>query len=1024
MSAEDSKSCPGCGETIPAEAPDGLCPKCLLTGIVEHPAPPPSEISLEEVQDSFPKFEILELIGIGGIGRVYRVRDPQVDREVALKILSPDRVEDPEWIERFTREAKALARLNHPHIVQVHSFGTDPQPHLVMEFVDGVNLRQTMEAGGLSAREALVIVPKLCDALHYAHEHGVLHRDIKPENILVDTEGRVKLVDFGLAKLHDEDSLPFTLTQSGAKLGTIAYMAPEQVEKPSEVDHRADIYSLGVVFYEMLTGELPLGRFPTPSEANGTDERLDGVVMRTLEKKKEKRYPDAGTMGTEVTQVSRLESVPKAPEPSQPKNRGKLVLGIAAALLLLFVVIPSLMIVSYLAIQKDKAQEIAEAERAKMEEVQKEALKAREIELAKRSQKRQQEWDDKTKRIERARRWTEAVSSTTNVEGKQEALREILEAIRSEDPDEILQGLSVFPYLGEVEFDREPFQDPIRRQLKNEDWEIRGTAITSLFTTDYTESDLQSVIGTVDSVPANYLERVAWPLAKDNEKDFTAKHGKEMLKLLEKGLAADIPNALSKTKFDSRGILGVLWGAKVTPEIESLVIEWSKLDATESGMINTGSRGYNAFYHALSVLRNKSSASVERLLFLAESPDTVNIGGRCLWGFKGTVPDKADQQTVASAVIKLLGQRNGQYQWKEGLDLLDGFATPVHLPALEELAARETLPKERKQKLEALISKLSQQANQPSQKPLDLAFRLFDEIAPTDDPEAKKKAIQQMLDAMQSDDPEVVLHAVSAYARLRGIAMDRSPFRDPLRNIIGKETLPWKTREIALNNYFIEEHDPFEEDPLLEFVDAIPIQNVGSFAKALSRHSERDFFARHGATMLRLLQRGYEAARDRKPGAGQSLITALDGARVTPEIEKLLIDWTRLDATDGQPMKSNSRGAFAFRVGLCGISNKSRAAVERLLELAANPDVSIGSRSIHGMRGTIPKIADQKLAASGTLEVLQQRDYEYMWEQALVLLHNYAAEEHLSELREILKRRDLSQDHRLRVRAIIEKIEP
>ena len=302
-------SCPACGEPLPAEAPQGLCPRCLMRGVLDEAPAPTADISLEDVQRSFPDLEIHDLIGTGGMGRVYKARQPSVDRWIALKILSPDRAQDPEWIERFTREARALARLNHPHIVQVHGFGIEPQPHLIMEFVDGVNLRQAMQAGGLSAREALVIVPKLCDALHYAHEHGVLHRDIKPENILIDTEGRVKIVDFGLAKLRDENAVPFTLTQSGAKLGTLAYMAPEQIEKPAEVDHRADIYSLGVVFYEMLTGELPLGRFPTPSEANGTDPRLDGVVLKTLEKKRDKRYQDAGEMR------SGIESASAAPMP-------------------------------------------------------------------------------------------------------------------------------------------------------------------------------------------------------------------------------------------------------------------------------------------------------------------------------------------------------------------------------------------------------------------------------------------------------------------------------------------------------------------------------------------------------------------------------------------------------------------------------------------------------------------------------------------------------------------------------------
>lgn len=294
-------TCQTCEKPLPEDAPQGMCPACLLqhTLAQDDAAPPqPPELEVRQLAAAFPQLVIEEMIGQGGMGRVYRAQQPHLNRTVALKVLSAERAGDPEWLERFNREARALARLSHPHIVQVYDFGEKPLPYLLMEHVDGVNLRQAMQNGGLTAREALTIVPKLCDALHYAHEHGVLHRDIKPENILIDTDGRVKLVDFGLAKLREESVMPFTLTQSGAKLGTIAYMAPEQVEKPAEVDHRADIYSLGVVLYEMLTGELPLGRFPTPSEASGVDARLDGVVMRTLEKKKEKRFQDAAEMRT------------------------------------------------------------------------------------------------------------------------------------------------------------------------------------------------------------------------------------------------------------------------------------------------------------------------------------------------------------------------------------------------------------------------------------------------------------------------------------------------------------------------------------------------------------------------------------------------------------------------------------------------------------------------------------------------------------------------------------------------------
>ena len=270
------------------------------------PAPDPALLA-----KAFPQLELLEPLGAGGMGRVYKARQLQLDRIVALKILSPELARDPSFSERFTREARALARLNHPNIVHIYDFGeTHPDPKvppfwfLVMEYVDGVNLRQAMRAGGISSGEALSIIPKLCDALHYAHESGVLHRDIKPENILLDSQGRVKIADFGLALMAGDAAPGATLTRSGVRLGTPHYMAPEQVETPHQVDHRADIYSLGVVFYELLTGELPLGRFPAPSERAGTDPRLDQIVFRTLEKQRERRYQSAGDMGSAVETVS------------------------------------------------------------------------------------------------------------------------------------------------------------------------------------------------------------------------------------------------------------------------------------------------------------------------------------------------------------------------------------------------------------------------------------------------------------------------------------------------------------------------------------------------------------------------------------------------------------------------------------------------------------------------------------------------------------------------------------------------
>jgi len=253
--------------------------------------------SVEEVGKLFPQLEIAGMIGKGGMGAVYKARQPALDRWVALKILPPQASDSPNTTNptaRFNREARALARLSHPNIVGIYDFGEAGNlRYFVMEYVDGVSLRQWLRAGRLSSREALQIVPQICDALQYAHDAGVVHRDIKPENVLVDRKGRVKIADFGLAKILGCVSQLLHLTAEGQRLGTPHYMAPEQLEHPQTVDHRADIYSLGVVFYELLTGELPLGRFQPPSKKTQGDARLDEVVLHALEKEPDRRYQHA-----------------------------------------------------------------------------------------------------------------------------------------------------------------------------------------------------------------------------------------------------------------------------------------------------------------------------------------------------------------------------------------------------------------------------------------------------------------------------------------------------------------------------------------------------------------------------------------------------------------------------------------------------------------------------------------------------------------------------------------------------------
>ncbi len=244
---------------------------------------------------------------------------------MALKILPSEVGRDTAFAERFTREAQAMARLSHPNIVHVYDFGKTPSPpaplpegegrpeplfYFIMEYVDGFNLRQAMQSGNMSPDDALAIVPQVCDALQFAHDEGIVHRDIKPENILVDKKGRVKIADFGLAKLLGQAAGDVSLTGTQQVMGTLRYMAPEQIEGAKSVDHRADIYSLGVVFYELLTGEVPVGRFAPPSKKVHIDVRLDEVVLRALEEKPEQRYQHASEVKTAVENVSRASAVP------------------------------------------------------------------------------------------------------------------------------------------------------------------------------------------------------------------------------------------------------------------------------------------------------------------------------------------------------------------------------------------------------------------------------------------------------------------------------------------------------------------------------------------------------------------------------------------------------------------------------------------------------------------------------------------------------------------------------------------
>lgn len=296
----------------------------LLTGLdATQPSPPPVPIpTTEELAPHFPQLEILECLGRGGMGVVYKARQKSLKRFVALKLLAPERVQDPAFAARFAREAEALAALSHPHIVTVHDFGQAGSFfYLLMEFVDGVNLRQAMRGGKLTPEQALTVVPPICEALQYAHEHSIVHRDIKPENLLLSKDGRIKIADFGIAKMLDTPT-DEVVPGDSQPAGTPQYMAPEQREQPQRTDHRADIYSLGVVLYEMLTGELPAKRLEPPSKKVHVDVRLDEIVLRALDRSPELRWQTAADLRTQIMTLGKADAADDDEAASPPDLAG------------------------------------------------------------------------------------------------------------------------------------------------------------------------------------------------------------------------------------------------------------------------------------------------------------------------------------------------------------------------------------------------------------------------------------------------------------------------------------------------------------------------------------------------------------------------------------------------------------------------------------------------------------------------------------------------------------------------------
>jgi serine/threonine-protein kinase len=246
-----------------------------------------------ELLPAIEDYEILDIIGQGGIAQIYKARQKSLGRLVAIKILFPELTHDPEIVRRFDREAITIAALNHPNIVHVIDKGNaGGRYYFVMEYVDGSSFKEIIYDHKYPIRDKLEIIVTILKGLHYAHKNGVIHRDIKPANILIDRNGNALLADFGIAQIlnaNDPEN-----TKLDVVMGTMAYMSPEQRESSALVDLTTDIFAVGVMIYEILTGKRPLGKFRMPSELNSKiPKRFDDIVAHCLDENPSARYQSA-----------------------------------------------------------------------------------------------------------------------------------------------------------------------------------------------------------------------------------------------------------------------------------------------------------------------------------------------------------------------------------------------------------------------------------------------------------------------------------------------------------------------------------------------------------------------------------------------------------------------------------------------------------------------------------------------------------------------------------------------------------
>jgi WD40 repeat protein/serine/threonine protein kinase len=343
----------------------GGCPRCMLELGFETSRGSADGSKLEVNADrptAIGRYQILRLIGEGGMGAVYEAEQEHPRRKVALKIIKHG-MASPELLRRFEQESQALGRLQHPGIAQIYEAGTvdtgfGPQPYFAMEFIRGVPPRDYAEAHHLNTNQRLEIMAKICEAVHHAHQRGLIHRDLKPANILVDDTGQPKILDFGVARVTDSDARSTLQTDMGQLIGTLAYMSPEQaLADPLDIDTRSDVYSLGVILYELLTGQLPYPVSRKIHEAIQAIREADPVrislinrmyrgdietiVNKALEKDRSCRYPSASGMAADLHRYLTDEPISARP-PSASYQLRKLahrhrvlVLAITAVLVIL-----------------------------------------------------------------------------------------------------------------------------------------------------------------------------------------------------------------------------------------------------------------------------------------------------------------------------------------------------------------------------------------------------------------------------------------------------------------------------------------------------------------------------------------------------------------------------------------------------------------------------------------------------------------------------------------------------------------